>query len=665
MAETSITIQATSISPSSTYAEHHGPAANPYYRLGDTINISFNLSSLLNKKINRIDSIVYNGNFTFNGGVLPNTIGMTAPPSIYVGISYYGSVYLSSGTRSFTISNAFNVSNVPNILNISIYPYASGLLVYQTATLSVSSSSIVITGDFEEFAPLAPTNLSPTTPQDPRSPITFAWIFNNAPGSPFTQTGSEIEYNEIGGETKTISLSTAINQYTFPANTFTTQQVTFRVRNKAGDTWGAWSNYASFQLTNTPPLAPTLVYPLNVSVSGLNGVLLEWRYNSPFDTFPSRFDIRYRVDGGSWRNKTNYSSGGNPAYSSSMTDSITTQSKVEWQVMAFGAVGDAGPWSEIGTFFTIGVPNAPVIVRVSNSNRPTIYFSATNLMSWQLEIRLNDVKIYETGNQPFLNEFSHVTNQFFENGNYLARMRVTNEYGLTSEWGTLPFTINTVAPEALKLQIVSNPNFNMRLHFNNTAGKTVYIYRSELRKNNYLRIGRTTGNMFDDYTVRPGNLRAGVNIRYEYFVRVVNPDFSFADSNIETGSLRFLETTLAEYDNPQNMIMLKWQFGQPTKDISFGFEKTLTQFVGREFPVLQVGEHANKSLSLSFYCSIADYERLEEMHRSYNVLLLRDWRLGSIYGTINGTLSTNRETNGYIVSFVFSRVDFDEEVELI
>lgn len=512
--------------------------------------------------------------------------------------------------------------------------------------------------DLVGVPPLAPTNLSPTTPKDPRAAITFAWIFNNTPGNPRTQTASEIEYTERGGQPIIVAITGAINQYTFAANKFTTQEVSFRVRNKAGDEWGPWSNQVSFLLTNTPPLAPTLIFPLNVSVSGINGALLEWVYNSPFDTFPSRFDVRYRVDGGSWVTKTNYSSESNPAYSTVMTNPIISQSKVEWQVMAYGAAGDAGPWSAIGTFFTIGVPEKPVIVRVSNSNRPVIYFSATNMMAWELEIRQNDIKIYETGSQPFLNVFTHTANQFFKNGNYLVRIRITNEYGLVSDWGELPFTINTVAPDALTLQVAINLRHFIRLHFNNT-GKTVYVYRSELRKNNYLRIAMTKESAFDDYTARPHQ-------RYEYFVRVVNPDFSFADSNVEVGTLNFLQTTIAEYDNPIDMVKLMYQLdGKPTKDRTHSFEKTLTQFVGRKRPVLQIGEHSRKSLSLSFYCDFDTRERLEELNESSKVLIIRDWRLGVLYGTIDGNLQDSYAPDGCVVSFAFAEVDFNEEVELI
>lgn len=505
-------------------------------------------------------------------------------------------------------------------------------------------------------APLAPTNLLPTTTQNPRGVISFSWWHNPNPEMPTdTQIASELTVWQDGVTPNVFTISGAINNYDLTANTFTAyNRVYFKVRTQTQiNGWGEFAATVSFPLGATPPLAPTLVFPLNISINGTNGVPLEWRYNSPHDTTPTRFDIRYNQDGGAWINKSN------AGQLSIMTNPIITQDKVTWQVMAYGALGDAGPWSDLGTFFTIGIPDTPIIVRVSNSNRPTIYFSALDLMSWELEIMQGNIAIYLTGSQAFLGDFLHKVNQFLSNGNYIARMRITNEYGLNSDWGTLPFTINTIAPQALKLYIVDNPRFNTRLHFNNNGELVVYIYRSELRKNNFLRIAMTKNNTFDDFTARP-------KTRYEYFVRVVTPENSFADSNIVTGSLNFLETTIAEYNKPNKMLMFLYAIdGKPTKDESYDFEMSFTNFVGREKPVLQMGEHSSLSQSYSFFCTLQEYEKLKNFKKSANILILRDWRLGSVYGKINGTISASGDLGGMNVSFTFTEIDFNEEVDLI
>jgi len=453
-----------------------------------------------------------------------------------------------------------------------------------------------------------------------------------------------------------------VNEITLPENTFTQYtDVFFTVRTKTEyNGWGEMSEAATFPFAETPPLPPSLIFPVGISVSGLSGVLLEWSYNSPFDTFATRFDIRYRIDGGVWIDISNYSDSNTPARATAMTQAIEVQARVDWQVRAYGELGDVGSWSDVATFFTIGIPKPPTIVSVTNSNRPTINFSAQNLMSWEIEIWKNGSRIYETGNQPFTGEYQHITNQFFANGNYIARMRGTNEFGITSGCVERPFTIHTIPPEAMTLSAVNNLRRFIRLCFNNEGSNTVYVYRSVWQENKFLRIGKTTGCIFDDYTAAPG-------VRYEYFARAVTAKFSFADSNRATGLAEFAETTFAEYNNLQGMLFLEYQAGGiPTKDATFAAEKSLTQFTGRSKPVLQVGEHTSNSISFSFYCSRNAHERLKKLAESGKVLLMRDKRHGSIFGTIAGSITTRliAVLDGFVVSFAFTEVDFRQEVDI-
>lgn len=652
----------------------------------NTTYLQFDLSNALS---NRIVSVKL---YLTRTSIISSTGGAVTTPLSVIATSFKAKSATDplNVTRTITFNNAASLVEMLN-KSVSLSDGTnSGVVVYDITsivdavnnqngiigiTLNASGGRIINSNQYLEIEtalipPLAPTNLQPTGVRNPRGSIKFEWWHTAAETFiPDPQIGSELTVWQDGVTPKVFTITGVanLNTYTLPPNTFTEYKtVYYRVRTQSQHNgWGAYAQ-SSFQLGATPPLQSILIFPVNnTSVPGMNGVLLEWSYNSPTDTFPTRFDIRYNRDGEAWINLRNDSHGTNPAYQSAMTQAITSQDKITWQVKAFGELGDEGAWSELGTFSTIGVPDAPTIVDVRKTNRPTIYFAGENLMSWQLEILQNDKIIYETGNRLFTGEFQHQISDFLINGNYIARMRIVNIHGLTSEDATLPFTINTVAPQPLKLIIVSNPRFNIRLYFNN-AGKTVYIYRSELFKNDFLRIGVTHGNMYDDFTARPNNPPRGVNTRYEYFVRVVNTDDSFADSNIVTGSLRFLETTIAEHIDPKNMLMLLKAIGdKPTKDEKFGFENTLTYFFGRESPVSQMGTHSSLSQSYSFFCTFDQYERLKQLKRSPYTLLLRDWRLGVVYGKINGDISSSPEKNGCNVSFSFTQTNFNKEVDLL
>lgn len=507
--------------------------------------------------------------------------------------------------------------------------------------------------------PLQPTELHPRTPQNPRGVIRISWLHTPNPDMlADEQTGSQVQVRQGNGAWRIFSGGVENVAY-LPAHTFTAYTpVEFQARTvTAINGEGAWSASERFDLRMTPPLQPVLVHPVGIAVRAADGVFLQWSYNSPFDTFPSRFDIRYRIGSRPWVDLRTDSQGGLPAPSNITTSAETMQSRIEWQVRAWGELGDAGEWSSLAQAFIIGIPPRPTLTQITNSGRPQITFSAQNAMAWELEILQNAQLVYSTGERAFEGSFVHVAEEFFNNGNYTARLRISNEYGIYSEWATRIFTIAVAPPASIELKTANNLQYRTRLWFNG-AGRVVYIYRAP-KNDDFICIARVEdSDNFEDWTVQPGQ-------RYKYFIRTVGANFSFADSNIETAKSDFMETTIAVADTPNVMVKLLGQLGgKPTKNSDFQQERTLTHFAGREKPVLQVGTHTDRTASLAFYVTLADRDRLEELAKCEKVLILRDWRLGTLYGTIAGGIQA--QSDGFSehcqISFSFTETDYPVEI---
>jgi len=503
--------------------------------------------------------------------------------------------------------------------------------------------------------PLAAIDLLPTAPQNPRGVIRVT--FTHVPNSEMPQdeqVGSEVQVRQGTGAWRTFAGS-AENVVYLPAFTFTAYtQVEFQARTiTAINGAGEWSISERFDLRMTPPLPPELMFPVNIAVLPDN-IFLQWSYNSPFDTFPSRFDIRHRIGNGAWVDNRTDSAGGLPATSNLTISVANVQSRMEWQVRAWGELGDVGEWSNIGLAFIMGIPATPVIVQVSNSGRPEITFSSVNAMAWEIEILQGNNLIYSTGERAFDGVFRHVTGQFVPNGSYTARIRIINEYGLYSVWASRNFTISVVPPEAVQLRTANNLLYNTRLWFDG-IGRNVYVYRAEFENDNFVNIAHVNNeNNWEDWTVRPRQ-------RYKYFIRVVGENFAFADSGIQSAVAEFKDTTIALAEKPQEMVKLLYQLGgKPTKDSEFEKEKNLTHFAGREKPVLQVGEHTDRMVSLAFHATLEERDRLESLSKSGDILILRDWRLGVMYGTITGGLRAQAsDIAGFCnVSFSFTEADY-------
>ena len=515
--------------------------------------------------------------------------------------------------------------------------------------------------------PLPPTELYPDllSRQNPRGIVHVSWQHNPNPEMPADeQTNSEVRFRQLSGAWRTLS-GGAENYVNVPAFFFTSYAVVeFQSRTHAAiNGWGDWSISERFDLRMTPPFPPTLNSPVNIPVNASNGIFLEWGYNSPYDIFPSRFDIRYRIDGGAWTELHTVSQDDRPAANTATTRSEQSQSVLEWQVRAHGELGDVGEWSAIATAFIVGIPPTPSLVHVTNSNRPEISFSAQgitpNSTSWQLEILHHGQLVYETGKRVFTGVFSHMASRFLANGNYLARLRIANEYGLQSNWAELAFSIATTPPEAVQLRTANNLDYRAQLRFSSIF--TGYIYRAELGSEHFIPIAKLhDAESFEDWTVRPLQ-------RYKYFIRTVSGDYSFADSNVATAKAEFLETTIAIADTPHDMVMLLHQLNSdPTKNSHFQPEKTLTRLAGRKDPVFQSGLHANRENSLAFYVSLAGRDRLEALAQSKKTLIMRDWRLGVVYGTITG--GVRAQGDGFSahchVSFGFTKTDYRQKVDI-
>ncbi|MDR1706323.1 MAG: hypothetical protein LBS19_16825, partial [Clostridiales bacterium] len=423
----------------------------------------------------------------------------------------------------------------------------------------------------------------------------------------------------------------------------------------------------SFTLARTPPFAPILTYPVSADVDASGGVPLQWEYNSQYDLRASKYDLEYWIDADILNPPTGtLNTDGAMGYllpASLFAD--RGQHTVRWRVMAYGEFGDESLWSEVAEFWTIGIPVAPVVVRVTNSSRPTVTFSAVNLVSWELEILQNGEPVYVTGSRPFEGSFTHKVTDYLPNGNYVARMRISNAYRAMSGWGSLAFTISVTAPPAPKLRMGYNTKYHIPLIIDGTPGGTVLVYRAEKDEDKYTKIARTDEAVWDDYTAAPG-------VTYKYFVRAVDDSDSFADSNIESAEIMFKETAIAEVSSLDDMLILLWGLGQkPTKNMAMGFEKTVVELEGREYPLTIKGFGRSKVLAMSFYLRggeeyghNADLRKLEALANSGEVLILRDRRHGALYGTITGDLSVSPDRGGFNVGFAFTRTDYDVEAGL-
>jgi len=491
--------------------------------------------------------------------------------------------------------------------------------------------------EYGDVPPEPPTSLYPSgAMMSTRDVIKFAWSH----GSEVSQKSFELQYSLNGGSSwTTISQTSADQFYDMPANTLPeTGSVTWKVRTT--DLNDEISDYttATFTLGIPPQKAPIPVSPISQYISETVDTWFEWIFTggAASDT-QSKADLQYSLDNGStWTTKTQTSA------NTYMTLSAGTFKKgnVTWRVRTYNNWNEASPWSESKTFTIIGSPATPLIVSVSNKARPTVKWQTQEQQIYELEILKDDTVIYKTGSIPNANDREHLVTIYLENGDYIVRIRIANEYSLYSSWAEKRFTISTPKP--------AKPSISV---YNGVSGVTLKT-DSKLKSIVYRDgepVGEMAGGTFTDYT--------GESEReYRYFIRVIDAGDNFADSIIKSGKCRLIYNTIAPFNNPGEYIKLKYGLdADPVKNGEFTVSATLNYFDGRTYPVPEYSEYRKMEKSLSFYLeSRNEVDRLRSLIDSSKTLIYRDTDGEIIIGCV---LSVNYSKNalGYSVTFAITR----------
>ena len=205
------------------------------------------------------------------------------------------------------------------------------------------------------------------------------------------------------------------------------------------------------------------------------------------------------------------------------------------------------------------------------------------------------------------------------------------------------FTISTVKPPKPIISIY-NGEYTVTINTNITSLKTL-VYRDDIE------IGEIIDGNFTDYTGEN-------NKEYKYFIRSINTDDNFHDSDIKLSKCNFKHNTIATLEDPGKFIELKYGLGsQPKKSNMVSTVGGLNYYDGRDNPVSEFAEFKQFNKSLSFV--LRTKKEVDELARLINenkTLIYRDYDGENIKGTVF-SLNYSRIKFGYDVGFTISRTE--------
>lgn len=490
--------------------------------------------------------------------------------------------------------------------------------------------------------PLAPASLYPNgTIVDARSIIRFSWAHKSQEST--QQLGFTLEYSVDNGVNWTaVSQSTSNQYYNMPAETLPPNKgIRWKVKTK--DTNELESNYsnAQFNTSSVPPLAPILISPLSRYLDGTKVITFNWSFiGGTAEDKQGKFDLEYSIDKGATWNKATVVSNNTEH---SIAENTFQSTNVYWRVKTYNTYGDEGPYSEIGSFFVINSPPIPQIQSVSNSSRPIVMWISTDQQAYEIEIAKNSETIFQTG-KVHANVRTHKVDKFLDNGQYLARIRIENEYSLNSTWTEYNFVIDTVKPQTPDIGVFSQEH-TVIIKTDNTNLKTLIYRDNEL-------IGEAVNGIFTDYTGENGRY-------YNYFVRSVDNEESFADSESKIARCKFNGNTIASAIDPKNFLKMKYGLDAiPRKNSIISNQGNLVHYDGRTYPIAEYSEFKAESKTMSFVIkNKEELERLIQLIQSKETLIYRDADGEVMYGAVF-SLDYEKHILGYYqVGFTITKTD--------
>lgn len=410
--------------------------------------------------------------------------------------------------------------------------------------------------------------------------------------------------------------------------------------------------YLVVRYEDVPPNKPDRLYPNGQYISKDTQIRLSWNFSMNVYGGQKAFKLQYSIDGGAtWEtverttDKTYYDivAGKFPA------------GTILWRVQTYNSYDEASPWSDTATFYTVGLPSTPTSVTANNNPKPLVSWASVGQEIYQVQILQGDNLIYDSGYVADALNTSHQIPNFLDDGQYIVKVRIGNQYSLFSEWGSTDFVIQTVKPSKPSFHL-SSDGYGAIMDLEHDADYLL-VYRTLYDSEDYICIGKATGNYFKDYTL--GNKRT-----YKYFVRSVKSDNSFSDSKVKTMELNFPGNTLATISNPRDFLNLKYTLdSDPEQPFNFNIRSSEMVFDGREYPVYELSEFKTFSQNVSTYLKkIEDVNRIEALISKKDIMVYRANNGMVTFGVVTG-YSASFKSFGYVISFSITKTDYREGLE--
>ena len=387
-----------------------------------------------------------------------------------------------------------------------------------------------------------------------------------------------------GGTATEINVTGDTQSVTIPANTFTGLSMQWRVAVTANSGKVSVSEWVTLSTADAESTA-AIKSPKGEIVDASGPVTFAWTPIISTGTAQTKAELQISTDMQTWTALATVT-GAETTYTAPAT-TLGSGTKY-WRVRTYNTDNAAGAWSHAAEFICVGAPAAPAVSIKSQSPRPVIGWQSSEQLAYQVEID----GVYSSGTY-YGTDKTWTAQMYLEDGEYIVRVRVQNEYAMWSPWGSAALQVANTAGPAINL--TAEAGDAVRLSWSAAGG---YHYNFYLIYRNGKLIAKTQELTYTD-------LRSIGSVSYQ--VRgCFDTSSNYRLSNAVTVTVSVPCVTLIDLDTGD---VLPLPYSASThrttgRNLSRGVQSV--QLAGRRYPTIERSMHYAETISVA--CAFREAE---------------------------------------------------------
>ena len=463
----------------------------------------------------------------------------------------------------------------------------------------------------------------PCVPQLVQSSATFQWR---------TDSGGTVHSSSISGNT---------SSFTVPAGTFTGTSIQWRIvvtANSGKTTTSDWVTLSTADAESTAAIKS----PKGEIVDVSRPVAFAWTHIISTGTDQTKAELQISTDMQTWTALATVT-GAETTYTAP-ANTLGSGTKY-WRVRTYNTDNAAGEWSDAAEFICVGAPAAPAVSMKSQSPRTVIGWQSSEQLAYQVEID----GVYSSGTY-YGTEKTWTAPMYLEDGEYIVRVRVQNEYAMWSPWGSAALQVANTAGPAINL--TAEDGDTVRLFWSAAGG---YHYNFYLIYRNGKLIAKTQELTYTD-------LRSIGSVSYQ--VRgCFDTSSNYRLSNAVTVTVSVPCVTLIDLDTGD---VLPLPYSASThrttgRNLSRGVQSV--QLAGRRYPTIERSMHYAETISVA--CAFREAEDCAALEALVGKMVTVKTPEGKM---VSGCLSVLAATadGGFYTTYQFDveQADVEEVVDI-